>query len=115
MSNPDIEEIQRLLCEKYGLTFSPCAPDAKLGLADHTLGQIPIHGLRHPPTGDTSGWYIWAGEYSREKDFFHPLHTSHMVERLPQVVKFLGLPPGSRFLLAPDRVDVWFDEALLDV
>ncbi len=33
-------------------------------------GIEPIHGLRHFPTKDTSGWYIWAGDYSDDPDFF---------------------------------------------
>jgi hypothetical protein len=34
---------------------------------------------------------------------------------MPQVAGFLGLPPGYRFLLAGDHVDVWYDEKLLDL
>jgi hypothetical protein len=55
------------------------------------------------------------GEFSSERDFFQPLHTSHLTQRLPQAVRFLGLSPGSRFLLSGDYVDVWFDESLLNV
>jgi hypothetical protein len=58
---------------------------------------------------------MWAGEYSSDGDFFEPLHSSHLVQRLPEVVRFLGLPPGSHFLLAGEYVDVWFDESLLKV
>jgi len=106
---------QVAICRKYGREFTACPPDSKIGIALHTLGRAPIHGLRHRPVGDTNGWYIWAGEYSSEKDFFKPLHASHLVQRLPEVVRFLGLPPGSRFLLAGEHVDVWFDETLLSV
>ena len=34
---------------------------------------------------------------------------------LPEVLPFLGLPPGYRFLLADTTQDVWFDESLLSV
>jgi hypothetical protein len=109
------EQDQFAVCREHGSKFVPCPPDSKLGIAVETLGQTPIHGLRHPPVGDTNGWYIWAGEYSSDKDFFKPMHASHLTERLPEVVRFLGLPPGSRFLLAGELVDVWFDELLLTV
>ena len=33
----------------------------------------------------------------------------------PEVLEFLGLPPGYRFLLAIDYVDVWYDPSLLNV
>ncbi len=111
----DSSQTQQELCHQYGREFVPCPPDSKLGLATQTIGQNPINGLRHPPTCETSGWYIWAGEFSTSPEFFSPLHISHLPERLPEVLKFLGLPPGSRFLLSGDYVDVWFDESLLSV
>jgi hypothetical protein len=75
----------------------------------------PVHGLRHPPKQQTSGWYVWTGEASDAGTFFRPLHASHLVERCPQIKKHLRLPPGSRFLIAPGYEDVWFDPALLDI
>jgi len=59
---------------------------------------------------------IWCGkEFSDAAEFFAPLHASHVYEDYPHVAKFLGLPPGYRFLLAGDYVDVWFDESLFKV
>jgi hypothetical protein len=115
MNRAETEQIQIATCQQYGRNFVPCTADSKLGFAIRTLGETPIHGLRHPPSNITNGWYIWAGEYSADEDFFEPLHASHLIERLPEAVRFLGLPPGSRFLLARDHVDVWFDESLLDI
>jgi hypothetical protein len=73
----------------------------------------PIHGLRHPPSGSTSGWYVWTGELSPAADFFHPWHVSHLVERDERLSGLLALPPGSRFLIAPEYQDVWEDPELL--
>lgn len=74
----------------------------------------PIHGLRHPPTETTSGWYIWCGDLSDEADFFQPLHQDHFAAQWPALAQLLELPPGSRFLVAPDHQDTWFDETLLN-
>jgi hypothetical protein len=80
------------------------------------FAPAPRNGLRHPPEGDTTGWYIWAGDtLSDDADFFEPLHVRHLVERCPELLKFLGLPPGWRFLVASAHEDVWEDESLLDV
>lgn len=77
-------------------------------------GLMPIHGLRHPPHGDTSGWYIWAGEHlSSDPDFFEPVHVAHLPDLCPVVMQYLGLPPGWRFLLAGDYEDLWVDTQLL--
>ena len=87
-----------------------------MGFALSTKGKPPINGLRHPPHGDTNGWYVWCGEeFSQQRDFFQPLHARHVYEDLPEVTKLLGLPAGYRFLLAGNYLDVWYDPSLLDV
>lgn len=79
------------------------------------VGLQPINGLRHLPEGDTTGWYIWAGEkMESDDDFFKPLHVEHLLDWCPDIKKYLGLPPGWRFLVAGDYEDVWYDESLLD-
>jgi hypothetical protein len=82
------------------------------------LDLSPLNGLRHPPSGQTSGWYIWAGgeiPQDDEADFFHPVHTVHLAELAPQAIAYLALPPGWRFQVAPGHEDVWRDESLLAV
>lgn len=92
--------------------------ELKLGVSRSLLGSTwsyPIHGLRHPPTADTSGWYCWTGELRPDGDFFVPIHQHHLVERLPEISDLLAMPPGSRFLIAPEYRDTWHDPSLLEV
>jgi hypothetical protein len=110
-----IEEEQQALCAQYDATFTPSPKWINSGVAIGTEAMRPIHGLRHPPTIDTTGWYIWCGELSQAPDFFKPVHSAHLNESLPEVLPFLGLPPGYRFLIAEGHRDVWFDETLLTV
>jgi hypothetical protein len=93
----------------------PPKPGTKLGIALSTLSKSPINGLRHTTKEDTNGWYIWCGsELSEEANFFSPLHVEHLAEYLPQICKYLDLPPGYRFLIDDKNYeDVWFDSALL--
>jgi hypothetical protein len=58
-----------------------------------TLGDLRrLKGLRHPPEGDITGWYIWAGEeLSEAGDFFQPLYVSHLQSDCPAVAFYLGL------------------------
>ncbi len=97
----------------------PVPPVAKsvVGLARSTLSkQWPLNGLRHPPEGHTNGWYIWAGEdYSEREDFFEPVCWEHLAEIRPDVLEFLALPPGWRFLTGENHRDVWYDEKLLNM
>jgi hypothetical protein len=116
MTYEEAEEQQRGVCRARDQQYVPANPESKVGFALQTLGLLPINGLRHLPQGDTNGWYLWCGErMSSDPDFFAPLHTRHLIERCPAVLKFLGLPPGYRFLVAGDYVDLWFDASLLDV
>lgn len=108
---------QHLTCSRFGVTLFPAPGDQKVGIARNVLtAMVPINGLRHPPEGDTTGWYIWAGEeLSTATDFFVPLHVAHLDEWCPGAIPYLGLPPGWRFLIADGYKDVWFDPSLLDI
>lgn len=110
-----VEDLQRELCRRLPAEFFAAPPTCKLGIALNVRhGMLPINGLRHPPSAGTSGWYIWAGEeFSTEADFFKPLHIEHLDGWAPEIKKYLGLPPGWRFLIAPGYEDIWFDEKLL--
>ena len=112
-----IAELQRGVCSRVRSPCVPCEENLKVGLARNvSSGLLPVNGLRHPPAGDTTGWYIWAGEeMGTGDDFFEPVHVRHLAEICPVVLPYLGLAPGWRFLVAPGHEDVWSDPTLLDV
>lgn len=108
------EVAQRDVCARFGAGFAPAPAALKLGIALATVRLAPLNGLRHTPVGDTTGWYIWGGEgLSQDVDFFQPLCVVHLLDHAPSVIRYLGLPPGWRFLITGDYEDVWFDETLL--
>jgi hypothetical protein len=111
----DVAELQRVVCRRYAAPFTPCEPSMKIGISESAVrGELPLNGLRHRLESGTSGWYIWGGaELSSVLDFFKPMHIQHLSERCPEVLPYLALPPGWRFLVAPETEDVWFDESLL--
>jgi hypothetical protein len=106
---------QREVCAKHGAVWMPAHSYEKVGIAANVrTGLLPINGMRHEPAVGTTGWYIWAGEeLSADPEFFLPLHVSHLPTWAPAVLRFLGLPPGWRFLIADDYEDVWSDVTLL--
>jgi hypothetical protein len=107
---------QKRVCRRFRAPFLEAPPTLKVGLARNVgKGVWPIHGLRHPPQGDTTGWYIWAGELAHTADFFEPVHVAHLPSIAPEVLPYLGLGPGWRFLIAPEQEDVWEDPSLLSV
>ena len=115
--NKGLADKQKAVCKKHKANYFPSSDNLKVGIALNVKeGLRPINGLRHPPEGETTGWYIWAGEeLSDDSDFFQPLHLEHLPDWCPQVQKYLGLPPGWRFLVDGDYEDIWYDESLLNV
>jgi hypothetical protein len=107
---------QKNICLKYNTEFVESPNHFKVGISLNLKGQIqfPINGLRHQPEEDTTGWYIWAGEYSSNEDFFVPLHVEHLITWCPLIIKYLGLPPGYRFLIGENNYeDIWVDKNLI--
>ena len=113
MNNNKVQTI----CERVGV--SPLKPEkgSKLGIALSTIGTEPINGLRCKAENGTNGWYIWCGrEMSEDPDFFKPLHVEHITDYLPQVLTYLDLPIGYRFLIDSNNYeDIWYDNSLFDV
>lgn len=106
---------QREICDKVNSDWRPINPKHKIGISDNLDGE-PVHGLRHPPDKGTTGWYIWTGEYSPAADFFKPIHAGHLLQRRPDLIKYLGLQPGYRFLIDNKGYeDIWEDKQLLTV
>lgn len=116
-NNQNLLSEQNAICKKYNMQFVSSPTELKVGISKNVKdGVMPINGLRHPLEGDTSGWYIWAGEeFSDAPDFFVPLHIAHLEQWCPLILKYLGLPPGSRFLVTNDYEDVWEDKSLLNI
>ena len=103
----EMADKQKAICLKYHAEYTPPNEEDKTGFALSTLGILPINGLRHSPQNGTSGWYIWCGEsYSESADFFVSLHTQHIYDEYPQIGTLLALPPGFRFLLAGEHLDI---------
>ncbi|MGO4145420.1 hypothetical protein AB4Y77_10075 [Paenarthrobacter sp. YAF11_1] len=105
------------LTTRLGAVPAPPSQGVKAGVSENVRWPhlLPLNGLRHPAAIGTSGWFIWRGEeLGTAHDFFVPLHVEHLTTWCPEVLPYLALPPGWRFLLAPGYEDVWFDESLLN-
>ena len=106
-------ERQKVICEKYESKWNPINKKLKVGIGSD-LNADPIHGLRHPEENGTTGWYIWTGEYSESNDFFKPICAEHLLQIRPDLIKYLGLDIGYRFLIdKKEYEDVWYDEKLI--
>jgi hypothetical protein len=105
--SPDILEQQKAICARFGVQPVPAPTDLKVAIALNVKeGLEPLNGIRQNPEGDTSGWYIWAGEVqSDDPDFFVPLHIAHLDSWCPRAMPYLQLPPGWGFVIAVSSSD----------
>lgn len=108
--NDDIIASQQDICVKYGTLMVPCTNGVTIGVSRGLRSEVlPINGVRVAPQGDSSGWFIWSGDWSDDPAFFVPLHVEHLAHWCPLAVPFLLLPPGWRFQVAPGHEDAWLD------
>jgi hypothetical protein len=101
------DEAQEKICSKYGMPVQP--PEEMVAIAIDSLGKSPIYGTRVqlPEDGNIS-WFIHCGEFSDADDFYKPVHVHHLSEMLPQVVNYLCLPTGAKFIIdTAGYEDVW--------
>ncbi len=103
-------EEQKQICLRYDSLFVPINESLMVGISAD-LNSDPLNGLRHKSENGTTGWFIWAGEYSESEDFFKPLCAEHLIKIKPEIIKYLGLDVGFRFLVGKNNYeDVWFDK-----
>ena len=106
---------QKEICEKYKSKWNPINIKLMIGCSTD-LSADPINALRHPKEGITTGWYIWSGEWSDKSDFFKPICAEHLLKEKPELIKYLGLDVGYRFLIGKNNYeDVWYDEKLKNI
>ena len=106
---------QKEICAAYKSVWKPINKKLNIGVSAN-LEENPVNGLRRPSENGTTGWFIWTGEYSERDDFFRPMCAEHLLQIRPDIIKFLGLDVGFRFL-ADDKeyIDIWYDANLKSI
>ena len=108
-------ENQKDICKKYNSKWRQKKKKWIIGVSKN-LEKDPINGLRHPSENGTTGWFIWTGEYQETNDFFQPMCAEHLLEKRPEIIKYLGLEVGFRFLTDKKGYeDIWYDEKLKEI
>ncbi len=106
---------QKEICVNNNSTWKPINKKLKIGISAN-LDKDPINELRHPAEKGTTGWFIWTGEYSEVEDFFQPICAEHLLQQRPEIIKYLGLDIGFRFLAdSKGYGDIWYDETLKNI
>jgi hypothetical protein len=103
-------EGQKEICATHNSRWKPINKKLRVGVSSN-LDKDPINGLRYPNDQRTTGWFIWTGEYSESESFFQPMCAEHLLQIRPDIIKYLGLEVGFRFLIDKNGYqDIWFDK-----
>ncbi|WP_227061408.1 hypothetical protein [Acinetobacter pittii] len=105
-------EIQKNICKKFNSKFVKSLENEMVAVALDSLGKIPITGIRNIlEEGENISWFFYCGEFSEDDDFFKPMHISHLENYLPEVIPYLALEEGFRFVIDKQGYeDVWKEE-----
>ena len=76
--------------------------------------NLPFTARHFPPAGSRNGWVLWTGAEPVAYPGYVPIATGELLRWLPQVARYLELPPGWSFQIAPHHEDVWEEPELLD-
>lgn len=98
---------QKVICERNNSAWKPINKKLKIGVSTY-LSKDPINGMRIAADRGTTGWFIWTGEFSENEDFFQPMCAEHLLEHRPEIIKYLALDIGFRFLTDKNEYeDIW--------
>jgi hypothetical protein len=104
--------VQREVCARYKSGFAPPIGD-QLVVIDEGIYDIPsVEGSRYAMNADNSGWILIRDGWKKNVDSFVNVHVYHLLERRPDLVRFLALPVGWRFFTDGREETVEFDPSI---
>ena len=106
----DLEDRQRLTCERFGAAFSPPRPEQLCAVSVGVFDGDSVQGVRYHAPSHMSGWYLTTARYNGDHQTLTVEHVGHLIESRPDVAELLALPPGFRFELGQEgAAAAWFD------
>jgi len=105
------------LAERFGVpALAMAAPsdgsEVMIGW-DFDPRNLPFTARHFPPVDSRNGWVLWTGAEPVAYPGYVPITAGELVRWLPQVARYLELPPGWSFQIAPNHEDVWEEPELL--
>lgn len=103
---------QSAVCNSKSAILQPCRFGHTIAVSPGVLQSTGrLEGMRYPPSGSASGWWIFTPEYDGQLDDFSSMqltHTFHVLRYRRDIGRYLGLPPG--FAFDTDSQDhIWFE------
>jgi hypothetical protein len=104
---------QARVCEEHDALFCPPRGDQLVAVSNGVWEGRDVEGTRYPSPEHMSGWWVTTDLYDGDVESLRTEHAYHMVERRPDLVEYLALPPGFWFRTGA-QAEIGFDPALLE-
>jgi hypothetical protein len=99
---------QKLLCEEFGSQYIEVKGDDVIAVAVDTLQKEPLVGIRKKAESENVSWFIYGGELAADLESFEMMTVRELQDILPDVLPYLALDIGYRFMIDQDDYeDVW--------
>ncbi|WP_251962128.1 hypothetical protein [Pseudomonas sp. Marseille-Q5299] len=101
---------QHEVCRKLAATYTPPRFEQLVVVSAGVLEGEATEGVRYPSPDHMSGWWLSTDRYDGNLESLQTLHLQHVVNKRPDLVKYLALPFGYRFYGPTDQY--WQDEKI---
>jgi hypothetical protein len=102
------------ICKQYGQQFLACPGDSIMGVAFRDARTRPSAWAEaQTKRRDERMGHLGRGVFFCGRFLLPAERRAHTLDRALEIINYLILQPGCRFLLAEEYADVWFDAALL--
>ncbi|KFF17459.1 hypothetical protein IW22_20890 [Chryseobacterium sp. JM1] len=79
-------------------------------ISDGVYEGKDIEGIRYASPQDESGWYLITDDYNEDIKSLKMVHFYHVAFARPDILKYLALPFGYRFLMKGGKFEINKDE-----
>lgn len=100
---------QSELCTYYGLIPSFPNFNQMIVISKGVYEGKDIEGIRYDSPNHMSGWWLITDDYDDNINSLMTVHYSHIAFNRPDILKFLALPFGYRFLIENNEFEIMKD------
>ncbi|WP_312508532.1 immunity protein Imm33 domain-containing protein [Chryseobacterium culicis] len=79
-------------------------------ISDGVYEGKDIEGIRYDSPHDESGWYLITDDYNDDIKSLKMLHFYHVAFARPDVLKYLAIPFGYRFIMKEGNIEIYKDD-----
>ncbi|TZF99410.1 hypothetical protein FW781_05655 (plasmid) [Chryseobacterium panacisoli] len=79
-------------------------------ISDGVYEGKDIEGIRYDSPQDKSGWYLITDDYNDDIKSLKMVHFYHVAFARPDILKYLAIPIGYRFLMKDGNIEIRQDD-----